>query len=113
MVAQMPAGPVVLGLPGNPYAAVATLWALAPAIVSGLTGRTPARVRTGVLLNAGQVSGPVPRVLPARAADEGGWVADGHVRTAHLAGLLDRDALVVVPADATDGELVEYLPLPG
>ncbi|WP_036504387.1 NTP transferase domain-containing protein [Nocardia aobensis] len=113
VVAELPSGPVVLGLPGNPYAAVATLWALAPAIVSGLTGRIPARVRTGPLLNAGDVSGPVPRILPARAAEAGGWVADGHIRTAHLAGLLDRDGLVVVPAGAVDGEPVEYLPLPG
>ena len=112
VVAELPGGPVILGLPGNPFAAVATLSALAPAIVSGLTGRTLSRTRTAPLLNAGEISGPVPRIVPAQAA-EGGWSGDPAVRTAHLAGLLDREALVIVPAGASDGALVEYLPLPG
>ncbi|WP_025347780.1 NTP transferase domain-containing protein [Nocardia nova] len=111
VVAELPGGPVVLGLPGNPFAALATLSALAPAIVSGLTGRTVPRKRKAPLLNASEISGPTPRIVPARAAD-GGWLGDTAVRTAHLAGLLDRDALVIVPADATDGTPVEYLPLP-
>ncbi|WP_227983847.1 NTP transferase domain-containing protein [Nocardia spumae] len=113
VVAELSGGPVVLGLPGNPFAAVATLSALAPAVVSGLTGRPPARIRTAPLLNAGEISGPVPRIVPARAAAAGGWLGDAHIRTAHLAGLLDREALVLVPAGAADGAPVEYLPLPG
>ncbi len=112
VVAELPGGPVVLGLPGNPFAAVATLSALAPAIVSGLTGRAVPRVRTAPLLNASEISGPVPRIVPAHAV-EGGWLGDAAIRTAHLAGLLDREALVIVPADAADGTPVEYLPLPG
>ncbi|NKY86819.1 NTP transferase domain-containing protein [Nocardia veterana] len=112
VVAELPGGPVVLGLPGNPYAAVATLCALAPAVVAGLTGRAPGRIRTGPLHNAGAISGPVPRIVPARTGADGGWIGDVHIRTAHLAGLLDRDGLVVVPPHATDGALVEYLPLP-
>ncbi|MBO0881132.1 MAG: molybdenum cofactor biosynthesis protein, partial [Mycobacterium sp.] len=112
VIAQLPSGPVVAGLPGNPFAAVATLWAIAPAIVTGLTGRSPARTLTAPLHNASEISGPVPRITTARAC-EGGWVGDPNIRTAHLAGLLDRDALVIVPTDASDGALVEYLPLPG
>ncbi|WP_306360094.1 NTP transferase domain-containing protein [Nocardia sp. CC227C] len=112
VVAQLRSGAVVLGLPGNPFAAVATLLALTPALVSGLTGATHERVLLGPLANAGEVSGPVTRIVPARAAPEGGWVGDASIRTAHLAGLLHRDGLVVVPADARDGDPVQFLPLP-
>ncbi|MEG8182556.1 NTP transferase domain-containing protein [Nocardia terpenica] len=113
VVAETGGGTVVLGLPGNPFAAVATLLALSPAVVDGLTGRNPARNTVGPLHNASEISGPVSRIVPARAVAEGGWIGDPSIRTAHLAGLLHRDGLVVVPAGATDGTLVEFLPLPG
>ncbi|MBU3063536.1 NTP transferase domain-containing protein [Nocardia sp. NEAU-G5] len=112
VIAEIDGGRAILGLPGNPFAAVATLLAVAPAIVEGLTGRPPRRAVTGPLRNAGEISGPAPRIVPARAVAEGGWAGDAHVRTAHLAGLLDRDGLVIVPAHATDGAAVEFLPLP-
>ncbi|SUA72912.1 Molybdopterin molybdenumtransferase [Nocardia otitidiscaviarum] len=113
VVAQLRSGAVVLGLPGNPFAAVATLLALTPALVSGLTGATHERVLLGPLANAGEISGPVARIVPARAVPAGGWVGDASIRTAHLAGLLHRDGLVVVPAEARDGDPVEFIPLPG
>ncbi|MBF6483116.1 NTP transferase domain-containing protein [Nocardia otitidiscaviarum] len=113
VVAQLRSGAVVLGLPGNPFAAVATLLALTPALVSGLTGATHERVLLGPLINAGEISGPVARIVPARAVPAGGWVGDASIRTAHLAGLLHRDGLVVVPAEARDGDHVEFIPLPG
>ncbi|WP_282780074.1 molybdopterin-binding protein, partial [Nocardia sp. CC201C] len=112
VVAQLRSGAVILGLPGNPFAAVATLLALTPALVSGLTGTTRERVLRGPLVNAGAISGPVARIVPARAVPAGGWEGDASIRTAHLAGLLHRDGLVVVPADARDGDLVEFIPLP-
>ncbi|WP_280428079.1 NTP transferase domain-containing protein [Nocardia brasiliensis] len=112
LVAELPGGTTLLGLPGNPYAAVATLLALAPAVVDGRTGSTPGRTQLGPLHNAGEISGPVPRIVPARYADAGGWLGDPHIRTAHLGGLVDRDGLVVVPVDAADGATVEFLPLP-
>ncbi|MQY20066.1 NTP transferase domain-containing protein [Nocardia macrotermitis] len=113
VVAETRSGTTVLGLPGNPFAAVATLLTLAPAIVEGRTGRTPRRAIIGPLHNAADISGPVPRIVPAQALPEGGWTGDPGIRTAHLAGLLDRDGLVIVPAHAENGALVEFLPLPG
>ncbi|WP_216897778.1 NTP transferase domain-containing protein [Nocardia alni] len=112
VVAEIGSGTTVLGLPGNPFAAVATLLALAPSIVEGRTTRPPRRALTGPLHNAAEISGSAPRIVPARAAAEGGWLGDPNIRTAHLAGLLDRDGLAVVPAHAADGDLVEFLPLP-
>ncbi|MEU1999074.1 NTP transferase domain-containing protein [Nocardia gamkensis] len=111
VVAQLASGTTVLGLPGNPFAAVATLMTLAPAIVEGRTGAAPARPLRGPLHNAAEITGPVPRIVPARAAEEGGWIGDPTIRTAHLGGLVDRDGLVVVPPDADDGAIVEFLPL--
>ncbi|MFI2472481.1 NTP transferase domain-containing protein [Nocardia xishanensis] len=112
VVAETQGGTTILGLPGNPFAAVATLLALAPAIVEGRTGAHPARPLTGPLHNAADVSGPVTRIVPARIAPTGGWIGDPTVRTAHLGGLVDRDGLVVVPAEASDGISVEFLVLP-
>ncbi|MEV0359531.1 NTP transferase domain-containing protein [Nocardia sp. NPDC050697] len=111
LVAETTAGTTVLGLPGNPYAAVATLLALAPAIVSGRTGAAPAPALRGPLHNAAEIAGPVPRIVPARYAPEGGFRGDPAIRTAHLGGLVGRDGLVVVPAGAADGALVEFLTL--
>ncbi|WP_028478176.1 NTP transferase domain-containing protein [Nocardia sp. CNY236] len=113
VVAELPSDTTVLGLPGNPFAAVAVLMALAPAIVEGRTGASPARALRGPLRNAAELAGEVPRLLPARAVVEGGWVGDQAVRTAHLGGVVDRDGVVVVPPDATDDMIVEFLPLRG
>lgn len=113
IVAELATGTTVLGLPGNPFAAVATLMALAPAVVEGRTGSSARRTLLGPLHNAAEISGPVPRIVPARYAPPGGWLGDPHIRTAHLGGLVDRDGLVIVPADATDGATVEFLPLLG
>ncbi|MFC9894094.1 NTP transferase domain-containing protein [Nocardia sp. NPDC127579] len=113
LVAELPDHTTVLGLPGNPFAAIATLMALAPALVEGRTGAHPGRPYLGPLHNAASVAGPVPRVLPARRAPFGGFLAEPHRSTAHLGGLIDRDGLVVVPAHATDGTPAEFLPLHG
>ncbi|WP_459961780.1 NTP transferase domain-containing protein [Nocardia sp. IFM 10818] len=113
VAAQLSTGPVVLGLPGNPYAAVATLLALVHALLEGLTGGAPTRPLTGPLHNAAEISGPAPRIVPARAQPGGGWIGDPNLRTAHLAGLLDRDGLVIVPPAAVNGEMVEFIPLRG
>ncbi|WP_406281516.1 NTP transferase domain-containing protein [Nocardia sp. NBC_00881] len=113
VVAQLSSGTTVLGLPGNPFAAVATLMAVAPAIVAGRTGASPARPLRGPLRNAGAIAGSVPRIVPARAAAGGGWLGDPTIRTTHLGGLVDRDGLVIVPVDAADDAIVEFLPLRG
>ncbi|MBC7300273.1 MAG: NTP transferase domain-containing protein [Nocardia sp.] len=112
VVAELPTGPTVLGLPGNPFAAIAVLLALTPAIVAARTGSPLPRRVLGPLHNAAEITAPVHRITPARFAPTGGWLGDATVRTAHLAGLIDRDGLVIVPPNATDGSIVEFLPLP-
>ncbi|WP_433629804.1 NTP transferase domain-containing protein [Nocardia sp. CA-120079] len=112
VVAELSSGTTVLGLPGNPFAAVAILMALSPAVVEGRTGSHPLRPLIGPLRNASAISGPATRIVPARLAPYGGWLGDPQIRTTHLGGLVDRDGLVIVPAEATDDDLVEFLPLP-
>ncbi|MEV2224173.1 NTP transferase domain-containing protein [Nocardia vinacea] len=111
VVAELSSGTTILGLPGNPFAAMAVLMALSPAVVEGRTGGHPLRPLIGPLRNASAVSGPVTRIVPARLAPYGGWLGDPQIRTTHLGGLVDRDGLVIVPAEATDDDLVEFLPL--
>ncbi|MFE3192329.1 NTP transferase domain-containing protein [Nocardia sp. NPDC059240] len=113
VAAQLATGTVVLGLPGNPFAAVATLLSLIAATVEGMTGATPANPIIGPLANAAELTAPVARIVPARALPGGGFHGDLRLRTAHLADLLHRDGVVIVPADAQDGALAEFIPLRG
>ncbi|WP_280437121.1 NTP transferase domain-containing protein [Nocardia carnea] len=114
VAAELPSTTTVLGLPGNPFAAVATLLALIPAIVAGRTGAHFPRPLIGPLHNAAEIAGPVTRIVPARVAADltGGLIGDPTVRTAHLGGLVDRDGVVVVPAGAPDGTPVEFIQVP-
>ncbi|WP_328289842.1 NTP transferase domain-containing protein [Nocardia aurantiaca] len=113
VAAQLSSGTVVLGLPGNPFAAVATLLTLIGATVEGMTGAVPARPIIGPLVNASELTAPVARIVPARALPTGGFEGDLRLRTAHLADLLHREGVVVVPADAEDGAMAEFIPLRG
>lgn len=112
IAAVLPDGRAVLGLPGNPVAAVSTLLVLLPAIVDGRTGRTPIPSPTGSLANASEVVGDITRLLPARQLSDGQWWCDNSIRTAHLAGLIGRTAIAVVPPGAADGDRAELIPLP-
>nr|WP_254925781.1 MULTISPECIES: NTP transferase domain-containing protein [unclassified Rhodococcus (in: high G+C Gram-positive bacteria)] len=111
ITAALPDGTVVLGLPGNPLAAVGTALLTAPAIVDALTGRTVRPPRMGLLSNAADVRSAVPRLVPV-TVDGTRWRADTEVRTAHLAHLVGRDALALVPAEISADEPVTILPLP-
>lgn len=112
VAAALPDGRAVLGLPGNPVAAIATLLVMLPAVIDGRTCRTPAVPWTAPLANASEVVGDVTRLLPARRLPDGTWLCDNAIRTAHLAGLIDRQAIALVPPGAVDGDLVEIVPLP-
>ncbi|MFD3506469.1 NTP transferase domain-containing protein [Nocardia sp. NPDC058666] len=112
VVAELPTGPTILGLPGNPFAAIAVLLALTPAIVAARTASPLPRTILAPLHNAADITAPVTRITPAQHAPQGGYLGDPTIRTAHLAGLINRDGLVIVPPNATNGDLVEFLPIP-
>ena len=108
VVAVLPGGRVVLGLPGNPFAAIASLSVLTPALVDALTGRARRPVTRVPLHNAAAVTTDRTRFAPATLT-AAGWVAATSVRTAHLGGLVDADAFAIVPAAARDDDLVELV----
>lgn len=111
ITAVLPSGVVVLGLPGNPLAAVATTMTIVPAIVDALTARTPRPPLLGRLTEDGYIDSPVDRVVPVRQ-DGVLWRVREGVRTAHLLDLVDQDALALIPAGVSPGAPVELLPLP-
>ncbi|MCJ0903520.1 NTP transferase domain-containing protein [Rhodococcus sp. ARC_M6] len=109
VTAVLPNGKVVLGLPGNPYAAVTTLLTMLPTVVSALTGRSPLPPLLGAVANASAVSSDAVRILPVTQSADGRWFADPSVRTAHLAALIGKRAFALVPASATDNALTELV----
>lgn len=97
LVAALPGGRVLLGLPGNPFAAVAAAATTGRALVDALTGRVRAPV-TAQVAGAGALAHPArARILPARPDGAGGWTVAERVRTAHLADLAGAPAVAVIP----------------
>ncbi|GLB64436.1 hypothetical protein NCCP2495_23150 [Dietzia sp. NCCP-2495] len=108
LVAALPDGRVLLGLPGNPAAAVCAAATTGRALVDARTGR----LRTPTLVRLPDVAGLAApgrsRILPARPDGAGGWSVTARVRTAHLADLVGAPALALVP-EAADDDLVEVV----
>ncbi|MFC5381086.1 molybdopterin molybdotransferase MoeA [Aquipuribacter nitratireducens] len=113
LLAVLPDGRPLVGLPGNPLAAVAALLLLLGPVLDGMTGRVgppAARVR---LVGAVPSGRPVTSLVPVRRGTEPGTVeAAGPAGPAQLWGLALADAVAVVPPGAGPQDLVELLPLP-
>jgi molybdopterin molybdotransferase len=114
LLARLPSGSWVVGLPGNPLAALVALVTLAGPLLARLAGLPAPVLSTGVLAGdpgAGSSLRLVPvsrdRSSPPRL------VPTGHGGSAMLRGAAVADALAVVPAGCTTGDLVELVPLPG
>lgn len=109
IVAALPDGRVLLGLPGNPLAAVCAAATTGRTLVDALTGRrrTPELVRVDGL--DAHVSTGRARLLPAHPDGAGGWILPGRVRTAHLADLVGAPALALIPEEAAADGRVELI----
>jgi molybdopterin molybdotransferase len=111
LLARLPGGRLVVGLPGNPYAALAAALTLLVPAVRGLLGRPECRGERTAL--AGQVpSHPADTRLVAVRRSARGAVPVGHDRPGSLWGAALADALAVVPP-RWEGGPVELLALPG
>lgn len=113
IVAVLPDGRILLGLPGNPLAAVCAAATTGRALVDALTGRsrTPERdLISGPVGGLGAyVSAGRARLLPARPDGAGRWMLPGRVRTAHLADLVGAPALALIPEAAPADDRVELI----
>jgi molybdopterin molybdotransferase len=109
LLARLADGTPLVGLPGNPLAAVSGVVTLALPVIRALHGLPPGTPAT-VRLREAVVGHPVDvRLVPVR---------DGtpvhHVGPAMLRGLVHADALAVIsPGGAATGDVVPALLLPG
>ncbi|WP_150306826.1 molybdopterin molybdotransferase MoeA [Planctomonas psychrotolerans] len=112
MLAELPDGRLLLGLPGNPLAAMMTLLSLGAPLLDGLLGRGVhplGRVRLAVTVPNDR---PVTLVLAYRERN-GEAEPMPHQGSAMLRGLADADGVFVVPpGGAPAGSWVVRLPVP-
>ncbi|WP_340138084.1 NTP transferase domain-containing protein [Rhodococcus rhodnii] len=109
LTAVLPDGRVVLGLPGNPFAAIATLVTILPAVVDAALAAEPSR-RRGIVHVDDAADGA--RIVAVDALPDGTWhVRRGH-GTATLVGLVGAAAFAVVPPLARGDVVCEIVPLP-
>lgn len=114
LLAALPGGRWLVGLPGNPLAACAALLTLVAPLVDGLHGLGPAARVTATLATAEPGRpGDGYRLLPVRLGDDGVAAVLPSCGSAMLRGVAQATGLVVVPPPgAAAGDEVEYLPLP-
>ncbi|HEX4225200.1 MAG TPA: molybdopterin molybdotransferase MoeA [Pseudonocardiaceae bacterium] len=109
VLAGLPDGRFVLGLPGNPAAALAAALTLLGPLLGALGGRRPARLGTAILRDP---PGPHPRdtLLKGVVVDGDEVVMVGGDRPGNLVAPARADALAVIPPDWA-GPRAELLPL--
>ncbi len=109
-LARLPDGRLLVGLPGNPLAALAALVTCVAPVLAGLAGRPLPALATARLTEA--VAGArVPRLVPVRVV--GGLAhPTGHAGSAMLRGAAVADAFAVVDQDCPAGAEVRTVPLP-
>jgi len=115
LLAALPGGKWLIGLPGNPLAACAALLTLVGPLLRGLHGLGPAATATARLATAEPGRpGDGHRLLPVRRDVDGDAEVLPSCGSAMLRGLAQATGLAVVPPPgAAAGDEVEYLPLPG
>lgn len=112
LLALRDAGGAVLGLPGNPQAAVVALLTLGSAYVDALHGRDLADLEQVCTREDHAAPPRATRLVLARRGDAGA-VAVRHQGSAMLRGLAEADGyLVVPPGGAYAGTRLPWLPLP-
>ncbi|WP_420000155.1 molybdopterin molybdotransferase MoeA [Streptomyces boninensis] len=114
LLARLPCGTLVAGLPGNPYAAYAAGLTLLAPLLGRLAGRAPSGPRYAAL------TAPPAHVVPhARdtrlvpvTVDTAGATPVGHDRPGLLWGAASADALAVLPPGTELPARVELLEMP-
>ena len=111
VLATLPDGRPLVGLPGNPLAAVAALLGLLHPLLDGMTGVVAGEAERAVLRGWQPRGREVTSLVPVRRSP-GGVEPSGPAGPAQLRGLAAADAVAVVPAGWDLLEPVELLPRP-
>ncbi|MGW7541601.1 molybdopterin molybdotransferase MoeA [Streptomyces sp. NPDC054770] len=112
LLAQLPGGHWVVGLPGNPYAALVAAHTLLAPLLAGLTARTlPALPRIPLTGDIRTAPGRT-RLIPVTWDGATAHPVGGH-RPAFLHGAALADALAAVPPDWQPGQPTPLLLLTG
>ena len=111
VLALLPGGRPLVGLPGNPLAAVAALLGLVGPLLEGLCGREAGVPERATLQGWRPRGRPSTSLVPVVRAADRVVVPSGAAGPAQLRGLAAADAVAVVP-DGWDGVApVELLPI--
>jgi molybdopterin biosynthesis enzyme len=98
LIAALPDGGVLLGLGGNPVAAVAGAALCVPTLRDALLGARPGPPEYLSVLDAAAVAHPdLWRVVPVCPDGAGGWLASAITSTAELRSLIGARTLALVP----------------
>lgn len=113
LLAELPGGRWLAGLPGNPLAATVALVTLVGPVLDALHGRPRRSIERRVLdVDQPAREGDGHRLLPVRTDGDCGGVLPS-CGAAMLRGLAMADGMLVVPPHgARAGDVLEYLPLP-
>ncbi|WP_380164613.1 molybdopterin molybdotransferase MoeA [Jannaschia sp. R86511] len=112
VLAQLPDGRPLVGLPGNPLAAVAALLVLLRPLLAGMTGAEPGPPPHALLTGWQPRGRPVTSLVPVRHAGPGRVEPSGPAGPAQLRGLAAADAVALVPPGWDPSTPVELLPRP-
>ncbi|MBI1757738.1 MAG: molybdopterin molybdotransferase MoeA [Actinobacteria bacterium] len=110
-LAVLPDGRYVVGVPGNPYAALVAMYTLVQPLIGGLSGRPLRHLPRARLAGDLPQSAVDTRLVPTRWAGDT-LVPTGRDRPGSLWGAAQADVLAVVPPDWA-GHPVEFIRLAG
>ena len=113
VLARLGDGRLLVGLPGNPLAALAGVATVLAPVLAGLAGRALPALSSARLTDAVSAAAGSHRLVPVAVRD-GLARPTGHAGAAMLRGAAVADAFAVVPPDVDlpAGAGVELLPLP-
>lgn len=111
LLAELPTGRWVVGLPGNPYAALVAARTLLGPLLAGLSGRAPGALPRMPVRGRVRPAPGLTRVVPVSWTGGDARIVEGH-RAAFLGGAAVGDALAAIGPGWTDGDLAPLL-LPG
>lgn len=109
-LARLQDGRLVVGLPGNPFAAFAAFLTLAVAAIAGLRGEPLPALPTAPLAGGLDRHPTSTRLVPVRVRSEGA-VPVGHAGSAMLRGPAGADALAIIDPGTAIASTARLLPL--